>query len=84
MKVDEKDTIPTPSTSLDLKAKRDLIVTKPTTMVFDHEHKRSQIIDTRRPEAYQSYHIPRAINIPSKLLMQDGKRFVLYSVSGFG
>jgi len=78
--VDEKDTIPTPSTSLDLKAKRDLIVTKPTTMVFDHEHKRSQIIDTRRPEAYQSYHIPRAINIPSKLLMQDGEFCSVYDI----
>ena len=71
--VDEKETIPKPSTSLDLKPKRDLIVTKPTQMIFDHEHKTSKIIDTRRPEAYQTYHIPRAINIPSKTLMQDGE-----------
>jgi len=71
--VDEKVTVPTPSTSLDLKPKRDGMVTKPTTMIFDHEHRTSQIIDTRRPDAYQTYHIPRAINIPSKLLMQDGE-----------
>ena len=71
--VDEKETVPTPASSLDLKPKRDTIITKPTQMIFDHEHKTSQIIDTRRPEAYQTYHIPRAINIPSKSLMQDGE-----------
>jgi len=71
--VDEKDTAPIPGKTLDLKTKRDEIVTKPTQMIFDHEHKTSQIVDTRRPEAYQTYHIARAINIPSKLLMQDGE-----------
>ena len=71
--VDEKETKITPSSTLDLKPKRDGIVTKPTQMIFDHEHETSQIIDTRRPEAYATYHIPRAINIPSKLLMQDGE-----------
>mmetsp|Transcript_11794 Transcript_11794/g.19024 ORF Transcript_11794/g.19024 Transcript_11794/m.19024 type:complete len:332 (-) Transcript_11794:181-1176(-) len=71
--VDEKESVPTPAKTLDLKPKRDAIVTKPTQMVFDHEHKTSQIVDTRRPDVYQEYHIPRAINIPSKLFMQDGE-----------
>ena len=71
--VDEKECVPMSAKSLDLKPKRDSIVTKPTQMIFDHEHKTSQIVDTRRPEAYQEYHIPRAVNIPSKSLMQDGE-----------
>mmetsp|Transcript_6681 Transcript_6681/g.10569 ORF Transcript_6681/g.10569 Transcript_6681/m.10569 type:complete len:329 (+) Transcript_6681:62-1048(+) len=71
--VDEKTTVPTPAKSLDLKPKRDHIVTKPSQMMFDHEHETSQIIDTRRSDAFQTYHIPRAINVPVKSLMQDGE-----------
>eukprot|EP01083_Nonionella_stella_P234588 825696_1 len=71
--VDEKESIRTTAKSLDLKPKRDLIITKPTQMIFDHEHQTSQIIDTRRQEAYETYHIPRSINMPSKMLMQDGE-----------
>eukprot|EP01083_Nonionella_stella_P001873 5378_1 len=71
--IDEKETVPVVAPSMDLKPKRDLIVTKPTQMIFDHQHETSQIIDTRRPEAYSTYHIPRAINIPMNSLMQDGE-----------
>merc|ERR1712176_1470521 len=71
--VDEKEAVPMSAKSLDLKSKRESIITKPTQMIFDHEHGTSQIIDTRRPEAFQEYHIPNAVNVPSKSLMQDGE-----------
>jgi len=62
---------PKPSKSLDIKPKRTYIMTKPTQMVFDIQHKTSIILDTRRPEAYSAYHVPNAINIPSVLFMED-------------
>jgi len=59
------------SSSLDLKPKRTYLLTKPSQMVFDTQHNTSIVIDTRRPNAYNSYHIPNAINIPSVLFMED-------------
>jgi len=56
-----------------LKPKRTYLLTKPTQMVFDFQHKTSKYIDTRLPDAYKKYHIDGAINLPSKLFMEDAK-----------
>lgn len=71
--VSEKSEETVESKSLDLKPKRQEILTKPTQMVRDVELKRSQYVDTRRPEAYRSYSIDGAKNIPAKLIMEDAK-----------
>jgi thiosulfate/3-mercaptopyruvate sulfurtransferase len=76
MPVDEQPASqPKTNTTLDLKPKRTEILTKPTQMIFDHEHKKSIYIDTRKPEAFKSYHISRAVNVPSRRFMQDGEFF---------
>ncbi|ETO23279.1 rhodanese domain-containing protein [Reticulomyxa filosa] len=76
--VDEKATVLKPGESLDLKPKRSYLLTKPTQMVFDVEHKTSKYIDARLPTAYKglllfsnNYHIDGAINIPCTELMED-------------
>jgi len=56
-----------------LKPKRTYLVTKPTQMVFDFQHKTSKYIDTRVPDAYEKYHIEGAIHFPAKIIMEDAK-----------
>merc|ERR1712154_238340 len=68
---DKTEVIPTPSTELSLKPTR-RVLTRPTQMLENHENKRSQIIDTRKPEEFKINAIPRAINIPSEKFMKDG------------
>jgi len=70
--VEEQEAAAAPATSLDLKPKRESIVTTPAAMLLAHEQAKARIIDTRRSDAFQTYHIPRAINVPSSTLMQDG------------
>lgn len=71
--VEEAEVSAVAATSLDLKAKRESIVTSPSAMLFAHEKGHAQIIDTRRSEAFQTYHIPRALSVPSSSLMMDGE-----------
>jgi len=69
--VSEETVKPTPAQTLELKPKRTHLLTKPTQMAFDVKNKTSTIVDTRRPEAYNAYHILDSINVPSILLMED-------------
>lgn len=71
--VEEAEVSAVAATSLDLKAKRESIVTSPSAMLFAHERAHAQIIDTRRTEAFETYHIPRALSVPSSALMMDGE-----------
>ena len=71
--VSEKAISPVAATSLDLKPKRTDILTRPTQMIRDVENKRSLYVDTRRPEAFKSYHIEGSKNIQAKEFMEDAK-----------
>eukprot|EP00484_Ammonia_sp_Unknown_P001347 CAMPEP_0197021342 /NCGR_PEP_ID=MMETSP1384-20130603/2210_1 /TAXON_ID=29189 /ORGANISM="Ammonia sp." /LENGTH=325 /DNA_ID=CAMNT_0042449149 /DNA_START=89 /DNA_END=1066 /DNA_ORIENTATION=+ len=69
---DTEPVSPKPAKELSLKPTRSYILTRPTQMLEDHEHRRSQIIDTRSPEEFKLSKIPRAINIPAAKFMKDG------------
>ena len=74
----EKEVTPVASNSLDLKAKRSNILTKPTQIFREFvdvavQNQKYVYVDTRRPDAYNSYHIDEAKNIPARLLMEDSK-----------
>lgn len=73
--MDENEVLPPKENikEFDLKPKRKELVTMPSQMLFDHEQMTSIYIDTRKAEAYKNYHIPRAINIPPRLFMEDGQ-----------
>lgn len=72
--IEEKEATTTmAATSLDLKPKRESIVTSPTAMLCAHREAKAQIIDTRRSDSFAAYHIPRALSVPSSALMIDGE-----------
>ena len=70
--VEEAVTVLPEAKSLDMNPKRAHIVKRPAELILDHARGTSQFIDTRDADAYQMYHIPRAVSVPSTTLMQDG------------
>jgi thiosulfate/3-mercaptopyruvate sulfurtransferase len=70
--VDEDIVKPEAATSLTVRPKRTRYLTKPTTMVFDVEHKTSKYVDLRRTAAYNKVHIDTAVNIPASDFVEDG------------
>mmetsp|Transcript_16893 Transcript_16893/g.26237 ORF Transcript_16893/g.26237 Transcript_16893/m.26237 type:complete len:324 (+) Transcript_16893:58-1029(+) len=62
---------PTPSKELPLKPTR-TILTRPTQMLENVQHRRSKIIDTRSPSEYKASRIPGAVNVHAAQFMKDG------------